>query len=283
MSANPVTQAPLRHFAFDCSCTVFQPAESMKQFIRRDEVALHLLERGRLRVVFATGERVELGPHRLMVSWGVMPQRADWLEKNTTLHSLMLPLAWFLRWQLPAPFTRLLLAGRVLIEPDQVQGLHDLAVMRRWERQLAEPSSENRHIVLLEAEARLWRFARNYQRARPPTPAAHASKVEQPIQLIAKRFAAPLRVSALAAELKIHPDYLSTIFKRETGQPLARYLAEYRLSHACALLVTTTDKIVDIAYAAGFGSVSRFHTLFQRYRGCSPRQYRLRHRPPTAS
>jgi AraC-like DNA-binding protein len=99
------------------------------------------------------------------------------------------------------------------------------------------------------------------------------------MQLIAKRFAEPLSVPALATELAVHPNYLSTIFRRETGKTLSGYLAEYRLAHACALLVSTTDKIIDIAYAAGFGSVNRFHVVFRRHRGCSPRQYRLAHHP----
>ena len=103
--------------------------------------------------------------------------------------------------------------------------------------------------------------------------------MERAIQLIAKRFADPLNVPALAGELGLHPNYLSTLFKRETGQTLSCYLAEYRLAHACALLVSTNDQIVDIAYSAGFGSVSQFHTLFRRHRGTSPRQYRLARRP----
>lgn len=283
MSPKQPIQAQLMHLDFRCDRTVVQPEQTMKAFVRRDEIAMHVLERGRLRVIFASGERIELAPHHLMVSWGVFPHRAEWLQKNTIVYCLTIPLSWVLRWQLSSTFICDLLAGRILIEADRIQGRYDQHMMQRWVTLLAEPTEENRRIVLLETEARLRRLAQTGQPGSQPSSGAHSTKVEQAIQLIARQFADPLNVPALAAELHIHPNYLSTRFKQETGQTLSHYLTEYRLAHACSLLVTTADKIIDIAYAAGFGSVSQFHTLFRHYRGCSPRQYRLRQRPPSQS
>src|SRR5690348_9521138 len=159
MSRNSSIPATLMRFDFRCARNVFQPRHSMKHFARHDEIVMHALARGRVRVVYATGERTELIPHRLVVGWGAMPHRAEWLQANTTFYTLTLPLAWFLRWQLPAPFTSALLAGRSLVETDDAEGAHDLHMMDRWVTLLARPSNESRHIVLLEVEARLWRFA----------------------------------------------------------------------------------------------------------------------------
>jgi AraC-like DNA-binding protein len=172
-----------------------------------------------------------------------------------------------------------LLAGKSLTERDDSEGEHDQRAMRRWVTLLAQPDDESRRIVLLEAEARLRRLARACDSSGTPQPSGHSSTVERAIQLIAKQFMDPLSVPTLAEELGLHPNYLSALFRRETGQTLSRYLTEYRLAHACALLVGSSSKIIDVAYAAGFGSVSQFHTMFHRYRGCSPRQYRLSHRP----
>jgi AraC-like DNA-binding protein len=195
------------------------------------------------------------------------------------IYCLNLPLAWVLRWQLPPSFISALLAGRALLEAEPAEGGADQQLLHRWVLLLAQPDDEARRIVLLEAEARLRRLARSYQAATRPALTTHSTKIEQTIALIARRFADPVGVPVLAAELGVHPNYLSTLFRRETGQTLSHYLTEYRLAHACALLVSTTDKIVDIAYAAGFGSVSQFHAVFRRHRGCSPRQYRLAHHP----
>jgi AraC-like DNA-binding protein len=173
-----------------------------------------------------------------------------------------------------------LLAGKSLTERDNSEGEHDQRTMRRWVALLAQADDESRRIVLLEAEARLRRLALTCETSASPQSSGHSSTVERAIRLIAKRFMEPLSVPTLASELGLHPNYLSALFRRETGQTLSRYLTEYRLAHACALLVGTGGKIIDIAYAAGFGSVSQFHTMFHRYRGCSPRHYRLSHRPP---
>jgi hypothetical protein len=99
--SGPISYAPLLNFDFRCDRTILQPQHTTKAFVRRDEIALHLLERGAVRVVYASGDCVDLAPGRLMVSWGAMPHRPEWLERDTTILCLIIPLAWVLRWQLP--------------------------------------------------------------------------------------------------------------------------------------------------------------------------------------
>jgi AraC family transcriptional regulator, melibiose operon regulatory protein len=50
------------------------------------------------------------------------------------------------------------------------------------------------------------------------------------------------------------------------------------LSHAQRLLVTTEELILNVALSSGFGSLSRFNEAFQGAFGCTPRDYRKRHR-----
>jgi AraC-like DNA-binding protein len=272
-------KARLMNLGFRCDRSVVHPRLGSEDLVRRDEVALHVVDHP-IRVIFATGDRFELAPNRLMVSWGAMPHRPQWLHNNTVVYSLNIPLAWVLRWRLPASFNRTLLACQPMVEPDESEGEFDEHMLQRWTKLLVQPDDENRRIVLLEAEGRLRRFARDYRKPTRGHAAvtASSSKVEEAIQIIAKNFSAPLRLTDLADELGVHPHYLSTLFRRETGQTLSNYLAEFRLAHACALLVGTTDKILDVALAAGFGSACQFHALFRRSRNCSPRQYRLTHR-----
>jgi len=278
MSTDSIAHAPLGQFGFRCDRRNVRPSQNVRFFIRRDEIALHLLEKGALRVVLATGDHFEMAPLQLTVTWGAIPHRVEWL-KETTVLCQCIPLPWVLHWQLTAAFCGPLLAGHALAEADPAEGQHDQHMLRRWVELLAHPSDEKRRIVLLEIESRMRRLALNYQTTNRPPLMAEPNKIEQAIQLIAKRFADLPNLPALAAELGVHPSYLSTLFKRSTGQTLSHYITEYRLAYACGLLVSTTDKIIDIAYAAGFGSVSQFHTQFQRYRGCSPRRYRRAHHP----
>ena len=65
-----------------------------------------------------------------------------------------------------------------------------------------------------------------------------------------------------------------TLFRRTFGLSIGAYLTQYRVADAQRLLATTDARIVDVALAAGFGSLSRFYAAFGQACGRSPRAYR---------
>ena len=83
-----------------------------------------------------------------------------------------------------------------------------------------------------------------------------------------------LSVSVIADELNISAAYLSTLFKKETGQTLIKYISWYRIEKAKELLKTTTMKVGDIAEKVGYVNASYFISLFRNNVGCSPAKYR---------
>jgi len=66
------------------------------------------------------------------------------------------------------------------------------------------------------------------------------------------------------------------VFRRVSGMTLLEYIARQRVAYAQRLLATTSLKIIDVAMDSGFGSVCRFHAVFARLCGTTPRQYRAR-------
>ena len=52
------------------------------------------------------------------------------------------------------------------------------------------------------------------------------------------------------------------------------YLALYRLEKAAAALSFSSDRIIDIAYEAGFRNIRSFNRLFQKYFHLTPSAYR---------
>jgi AraC-like DNA-binding protein len=103
------------------------------------------------------------------------------------------------------------------------------------------------------------------------------NKVEQMACLVAQRYTEPLTVDQIGKEVGLHPNYAMSLFKKTFGTTLIDYLTHHRISHAQRLLATTDRKIVDVAFNAGFNSISRFNEAFRRACGCSPREYRLGH------
>ena len=69
-------------------------------------------------------------------------------------------------------------------------------------------------------------------------------------------------------------DYLSRIFKKETGYSLMQYVTRKRISVACDLLKSSNLPIHAVALQVGFSSFSYFSKVFRETTGLSPQAYR---------
>ena len=76
--------------------------------------------------------------------------------------------------------------------------------------------------------------------------------------------------------------HFSRLFKEYTSSSFSEYLARQRINRAVQQLGTTSVSITEIAYRAGFQSISSFNRVFRSYMHCSPREYRNNYRSPRA-
>ncbi|MCW6676376.1 response regulator [Aerococcaceae bacterium NML180378] len=79
---------------------------------------------------------------------------------------------------------------------------------------------------------------------------------------------------SLASLLHISPNYLSSLFKKETAQSFKEHLIEIRMQKAQELLLSTDKKILEIAQLTGYVDQHYFSYGFKKYFGKSPRQMR---------
>lgn len=93
-------------------------------------------------------------------------------------------------------------------------------------------------------------------------------------EYIQKNYGRDLSVETLAATVYLTPDYLSRLFKKTTGQSLSQYLRQVRMEQACALLLRTGKKVIDVGSAVGYPNYSYFCQSFREYYGKSPEKYR---------
>ena len=70
--------------------------------------------------------------------------------------------------------------------------------------------------------------------------------------------------------MNMNREYMSKLFKKETGQSLSQSLQAYRLKKAYLLLTTTHLKIYEIAEQCGYNSSQYFSMVFTKYYQCSP-------------
>lgn len=86
----------------------------------------------------------------------------------------------------------------------------------------------------------------------------------------------PWRLGTVASAAKMNSAYFSEMFRKRFGLTFTTFLAGARVEKAKQLLQNTEMKIIEVAYASGFGSVSQFNRIFARLAGTSPRLYRGR-------
>ena len=98
--------------------------------------------------------------------------------------------------------------------------------------------------------------------------------VQKVIVMIDSNISANLALSSLAAEQKVSPGYLSTVFKKETGKSITEYIREKRIKHAAHLLATTHLQIQTVALHCGIMDVQYFSKIFKKEMGKPPKEYR---------
>ncbi|MEK8215449.1 response regulator [Paenibacillus sp. FSL L8-0463] len=88
-----------------------------------------------------------------------------------------------------------------------------------------------------------------------------------------------LCLTYLADKVNVTSAYLSTLFKKETGQNISKYIADLRIEKAKHLLETTQSKVSAIGEEVGFQNSSYFISIFRNKEHLSPAQYRERVQP----
>ncbi len=102
--------------------------------------------------------------------------------------------------------------------------------------------------------------------------------LEPVVRHIMTNYAKPLRLEEMADVAGLSPGYLIRRFKQEFGVTPGRYLSMVRLNAACRLLLDTTSPISEVALKAGFYDHSFFTKQFLKYKGLTPKEFRIRFR-----
>lgn len=83
-----------------------------------------------------------------------------------------------------------------------------------------------------------------------------------------------ITLKSLAKHLGYTPNYLGTLFKKETGKKYTEFLRDERLNLACVLLESTQMPVYEIAKQTGFENSAYFCRIYKNKFGRSPGQSR---------
>lgn len=84
----------------------------------------------------------------------------------------------------------------------------------------------------------------------------------------------PIRVTDIAGRLGKNPDYLSSLFKKETGMTITDYIMENKLRAAENMLLDSECSCATVSAAFAFSSQSYFTKMFREYTGETPKKFR---------
>ncbi len=99
-------------------------------------------------------------------------------------------------------------------------------------------------------------------------------KIDNVKEYISKNYKDNLTREELAEIVDISPDHLSRTFFQYTGGKLNNMINRLRIEYAAEQMLGTDQRIIDIAFDAGFNDLSTFNRIFQKIKSIPPSEYR---------
>jgi AraC-like DNA-binding protein len=147
------------------------------------------------------------------------------------------------------------------------------------------------NLVILKAMQRPALFAGIREEDQPPkgvpkyagsllTPEESKSllhRLQQHMQTTKPYLEPELTLEELSAQLALRSKILSQVINENTGQNFFDFINRYRIGEAKRMLTDPTDKkitVQEILYVVGFNSRSSFNTLFKKYTGVTPSEFK---------
>jgi AraC-like DNA-binding protein len=281
---------PLRHFdsgrrdftPYGFTCEIWEPRQ-MPRPDRHDEIEVNFLDRGTLTYLIG-GERVTVHPRRVTAFWAAVPHQIIAVDRATYYYVVTVPFGWVLQWGLPEQLMTALTQGQIVVDSNADRAKLDQRLFEQWHEDVELAPEANRQIVVLELRARLLRLANSVMDSRPPLKAVaeatsprlqtNLEKAETMACFVARNYTSRIQIKDIAECVALHPDYAATLFRKTFGTTLNALMTRHRVAHAQRKLVTSDDRIVNIAQDSGFDSLSRFNRAFKQLAGTTPRDYR---------
>lgn len=102
-----------------------------------------------------------------------------------------------------------------------------------------------------------------------------AGLLESVEDYLSKEYAHPnLNPERIAGQFGLSSKYLCEIYKKAAGESLVEKINRYRLEKSKYFLESTGTSANEIAAKVGFSSITYFYTVFKKYNGITPNEYR---------
>lgn len=142
----------------------------------------------------------------------------------------------------------------------------DLANLRR-----EYPTAKEQKQLVLETSLRLADLAADHKEVAP------SRLIQSALEYIEGHFTENISLQEVADEIRISKNYLSDIFKKETGVTFINYVTNLRIERAKELLSDTDLRMYEVANAVGYNDYAYFSQIFKKHTGKTLSAYRKGH------
>ncbi|GLQ52598.1 helix-turn-helix domain-containing protein [Dyella flava] len=101
-----------------------------------------------------------------------------------------------------------------------------------------------------------------------------AFRIRRVARYVREHLSETITLADMAAAAGMSSMHFAALFRQATGQRPHHYLLEQRILHAKELMLRTSRSLCEIALSAGFSTQAHFCTVFKRFAGTTPHQWR---------
>ncbi|ALU34779.1 AraC family transcriptional regulator with IGPS-like TIM-barrel domain [Clostridium autoethanogenum DSM 10061] len=104
----------------------------------------------------------------------------------------------------------------------------------------------------------------------------HYNYVEFVKEYVVQNYMNDISFLDLAKVAHVSRGYLSSLFKKEVGCSFPEYLVKFRINKAAEIIIKKNIQLSHLAALVGYKDYAQFSKMFKKYKGCSPKQYKLK-------
>ncbi len=127
--------------------------------------------------------------------------------------------------------------------------------------------------IIAESNSITYLSAKKYE---VPSKSSDNERLDKVFHYVVENYHQKIELKTIADLASLSPSGFCKYFKKRTLKTFSRFLNEYRIGHACRMIIDGHHSMSEVCYLTGFNQMSNFYKQFHAVHKISPLKYRER-------